>query len=323
MPYCTSCGHLHAGGKFCPECGTPQPSVSTNMTAIPTTIRKPTPPNPQRSVRPLKGENIYIQIFGWIFFWWLLIPIAIWRSSWSQNAKIVATGCFALFLFSIPLNARFESQRLRVTPTPNNDSAGVVPARSTPRPTRTPLATATAAPPTDTPLSLTATVAKVGNLRDAPSTETGKVITQVAAGDVLTVRGKTSDETWFEVTTSQGTAGWINKVLVTVDPQVVAAVAVPTPAPTPTVRTVGAGEEIEAITFCRRTIEQQLKAPGTADFPWLPDSTRYIGTDTVEIIDHVDAENSFGALIRLNYRCHVRFDWENGKKVIDLIEEIK
>lgn len=63
----------------------------------------------------------------------------------------------------------------------------------------------------------------------------------------------------------------------------------------------------EASSQCEVRIEKLLKAPSTAKFN--SDATGY-GTWTVT--GTVDAENSFGAMIRANYQCTVVMNSENG-----------
>lgn len=57
------------------------------------------------------------------------------------------------------------------------------------------------------------------------------------------------------------------------------------------------GLESEAYTMAQSFVEGRLVSPGSADFPWAPDSATLIG-DTWYIGLHVDSENRMGALTR-------------------------
>lgn len=78
------------------------------------------------------------------------------------------------------------------------------------------------------------------------------------------------------------------------------------------VSSLGAGDDdytmnnkFEAIAQCEAQIESQLKAPSTAKFN--SDAT---GSGTWTVTGTVDAENSFGAMIRSEYQCTVVMDEE-------------
>lgn len=63
----------------------------------------------------------------------------------------------------------------------------------------------------------------------------------------------------------------------------------------------------EAIAQCEDAISERLKAPSTAEF----DSSA-TGSGTWTVTGTVDAENSFGAMIRSRYECSVIIDSEDG-----------
>lgn len=53
-------------------------------------------------------------------------------------------------------------------------------------------------------------------------------------------------------------------------------------------------------------LEQMLKAPSTAEYPWSDQwSIQPLGDDKYKVSSYVDAENSFGAKIRTNFSCDV------------------
>jgi hypothetical protein len=66
----------------------------------------------------------------------------------------------------------------------------------------------------------------------------------------------------------------------------------------------------DAYVMCKQKVEERLKAPSTAEF--LPhaasDIKRMAGDkrgDMYEVNSYVDAQNSFGAKIRTNFKCSV------------------
>lgn len=63
-----------------------------------------------------------------------------------------------------------------------------------------------------------------------------------------------------------------------------------------------ADESRQAERACRRYIEQQLKAPATARYP--TPSTSKDGPEYT-VTGSVDSQNSFGALVRTQYKCMV------------------
>jgi hypothetical protein len=63
---------------------------------------------------------------------------------------------------------------------------------------------------------------------------------------------------------------------------------------------------LEAIAQCEARIEEQLKAPSTAEF-----NSDASGNGTWTVTGTVDAENSFGATIRSEYQCTVKVTGED------------
>jgi hypothetical protein len=62
-----------------------------------------------------------------------------------------------------------------------------------------------------------------------------------------------------------------------------------------------------AIDVCHQAVEEQLKAPGTADFGG--ETVTNVG-DRYTVIGHVDAENGFGAQLRSEWACDAT--WVSG-----------
>jgi flagellar FliL protein len=91
----------------------------------------------------------------------------------------------------------------------------------------TPLpATVAALPPPPTPnatalpvTGLTAIVFNGGNVRAAPNLQ-GQVLDQVNARETVQLLSKTPDGDWYRITNARGVTGWVNRTLLTVDPDV-------------------------------------------------------------------------------------------------------
>lgn len=59
-------------------------------------------------------------------------------------------------------------------------------------------------------------------------------------------------------------------------------------------------------------IKATLKAPSTADFPFAgKEFANYIEDSTFIVQAYVDAQNSFGAMIRTNYKIKMKYDGGN------------
>jgi len=69
-------------------------------------------------------------------------------------------------------------------------------------------------------------------------------------------------------------------------------------------------------------VEDRLKSPASAEFPRFSNSgvsVSYTGNDTYKVSAYVDAQNSFGALIRTYYKCEARYNKSSDKwMLIDL-----
>lgn len=69
----------------------------------------------------------------------------------------------------------------------------------------------------------------------------------------------------------------------------------------------------EAVTRCEAAVKDRLKAPATARFSGIsgdrPTGTSY---QRFDLSGTVDAENSFGALVRSSWTCIVSYDSESG-----------
>jgi hypothetical protein len=62
----------------------------------------------------------------------------------------------------------------------------------------------------------------------------------------------------------------------------------------------GTSMSTEAGLYAKEIVKRSLKAPRTAKFPWVVEG-RHLGNCRFLVASYVDAENSFGAMIRTNY----------------------
>lgn len=67
-----------------------------------------------------------------------------------------------------------------------------------------------------------------------------------------------------------------------------------------------------ASVMCQEQVKSKLMSPSSADFPWLPDQLIRRPRQTFFIRSHVDADNAFGASIRLTYICELQHDLEGN-----------
>ncbi len=59
----------------------------------------------------------------------------------------------------------------------------------------------------------------------------------------------------------------------------------------------------------KKFVEQRLRAPSTADFPWMSDKGVYVSIMDdckFHVRGYVDAQNGFGAMTRTNYSLTLR-----------------
>lgn len=72
----------------------------------------------------------------------------------------------------------------------------------------------------------------------------------------------------------------------------------------------------DAFVICQSFVRKQLKAPSTAKFPAAESTKRDGATYTVK--GGVDAQNSYGAMIRTPYTCVVHADGADKWSLVDL-----
>ena len=72
-----------------------------------------------------------------------------------------------------------------------------------------------------------------------------------------------------------------------------------------------------AWTIAREIVKDKLKSPSTADFPWNPDGIKMISDSTIMLYGHVDSQNSFGAMIRMQFIIKLKYwggDWADRQR---------
>jgi len=69
--------------------------------------------------------------------------------------------------------------------------------------------------------------------------------------------------------------------------------------------------EIEAFTYSKSFVEKILKAPSTADFCSYSDATIYPSGTGYTVTGWVDAENSFGAMLRAEFSVELHKSGDN------------
>lgn len=77
---------------------------------------------------------------------------------------------------------------------------------------------------------------------------------------------------------------------------------------------------LDAYVMCKQFLEDRLKAPKSADFPFesYNDVTQSLGSGRYRVRSHVDAQNSFGAMIRTDYDCTVQWVSKGRWRLEDL-----
>lgn len=78
------------------------------------------------------------------------------------------------------------------------------------------------------------------------------------------------------------------------------------------------GSEAAAWTACERFVSEQLKAPSTAEFSGFDTQISDLGNGRYVVRGYVDAENSFGAMIRNDYLCRVEHETGITYDLLDL-----
>ena len=77
-----------------------------------------------------------------------------------------------------------------------------------------------------------------------------------------------------------------------------------------------AATDTDARFMCRQFVEDRLKAPATADF--CNETVTALDGDRFRVAGSVDSENSFGATLRTEYSCALRYDGDERWTLTDL-----
>lgn len=71
--------------------------------------------------------------------------------------------------------------------------------------------------------------------------------------------------------------------------------------------------------MCREFVEKQLKAPSTADHQSCNEATLIEVSENHWVFSaYVDAQNSFGAQVRTNYICEIKYAGEGNWQLVGL-----
>lgn len=201
-----------------------------------------------------------------------------------------------------------------VTPTASSTIATTPSPQTTPTPEPAPLASAV--------------VVRGANLRAGPGTGF-EIVGTAFQGEELRVIGRSDDSAWLMVESEEPAWIWLDLVELSTDVTDVSAATtrttsaadsevsstaspIPSPSPLPS-STPSSMDLIDAWLFCEFAVEYSLKAPRTAKFPWT-DTRRVedLGDYRFRIDSYVDAENSFGAMLRNYFTCSVMRDDEGN-----------
>lgn len=78
----------------------------------------------------------------------------------------------------------------------------------------------------------------------------------------------------------------------------------------------------KAFVYSKNCVREKLISPITAKFPYVDGSAVTKINDSIfTVSSHVDSQNSFGAMIRMNYKCKIIFTAKDLYKCEDLIIE--
>ena len=79
-----------------------------------------------------------------------------------------------------------------------------------------------------------------------------------------------------------------------------------------------AANDFTACVMAQVFVEQQLKAPGTAKFQLCKDATIRRSGDQFTVRSYVDSQNSFGAMLRMDYVAVVEWTGGDNWRLVDL-----
>jgi hypothetical protein len=77
---------------------------------------------------------------------------------------------------------------------------------------------------------------------------------------------------------------------------------------------------IEAFSMAKRYVKDRLKAPSTAKFPWYSDGFVEKGlSDRWVVTSYVDAQNSFGAMLRVPFMVEMIYEGNHSWSLKEII----
>jgi len=80
------------------------------------------------------------------------------------------------------------------------------------------------------------------------------------------------------------------------------------------------GDAVGAWVICQQFVEDRLTAPATADYPaGYSQYTTSLGAGRFRVDAYVDAENSFGALVRTDFTCTVNYQGNDSWRLESLV----
>jgi hypothetical protein len=94
------------------------------------------------------------------------------------------------------------------------------------------------------------------------------------------------------------------------------------PARAPDAETAAENRNFDAYWNCRQFVSQRLKAPASADFASLNESTvMNAGGGVFTVHTYVDAQNSWGAKLRSQCRCEMHNPGKDDWRLLDISVE--
>lgn len=77
-----------------------------------------------------------------------------------------------------------------------------------------------------------------------------------------------------------------------------------------------ASKSEDAYFMSQEFLKKRLKAPATAKFPDYSEAyVHYLGDSIYTVVAYVDAQNTFGALLRNNYHCSLKYEGDNWSAI--------
>ena len=80
-------------------------------------------------------------------------------------------------------------------------------------------------------------------------------------------------------------------------------------------------DKLDAFAMAQDFVESNLKCPRTAKWPWISYSevTVHLGSGKYQISSYLDAQNGFGALVRIHFICIVQHVGGSNWRLVKLV----